>query len=153
MIEVENIKNNIDDLKEVMDLIYDEWGSFFSKSKEEKMQKIKNSIENQLPFPQIYVMKEKGKIIGSFTFKEHDLDEGEFSSLSPWLACVIIKKDLRGKGYGREILHQIDKVAKELYSHLYLFTKHVGYYEKIDFKFIKEIIHYGEVNRVYKKEY
>ena len=117
------------------------------------MKKIKSAIENNLPFPQFYVMKENDEVIGSFVFKEHDIDEGEFASVSPWLACVIIRKDLRGKGYGKELLMHIDKIAKQCYPQLYLFTKHKGYYEKIGFEFIKEIEHHGEINRVYKKEY
>lgn len=151
-IEVLNIRDNIEYLEQVMQMNYDQWGDFFTSSKEEKMKNIKKAFENQNPFPQIFALKKDNEIIGSFIFKEHDLGE-EYASLSPWLACVIIRKDLRGKGYGKEILLQIDKIARELYPHLYLFTKHVGYYEKIGFEFVKEFVHHGEVNRLYKKEY
>ena len=153
MTEILNIKDCIDDLDEVMDMIYDQWGSFFSKTKEEKMKMIKTSIDKNMPFPQIFVMKENEKIIGSFTIKDHDLDLGKYAQLSPWLACVIIKKDCRGKGYGKDILLHIDKVAKENYTNMYLFTEHIGYYEKIGFEFIEEIMHHGQMNRIYKKEY
>ena len=111
------------------------------------------AVENNLDFPQIFVLKDKGQVIGSFTFKEHDLDEGEYAHFSPWLACVIIRKDLRGKGYGKLLLNYVDYFAQKLFPQLYLFTKHTGYYEKIGFQFIEEISHHDEINRVYKKEY
>ena len=97
-------------------------------------------------------MKDGAEVVGTFTFKEKDIEEGEFAKVSPWLACIVVKKEFRGKGYGRKILEHIDSIARENYPQLYLFTEHVGYYEKIGFKFVKEIVHHGQINRVYKKE-
>ena len=148
-----NVKENIEYLSEAMDMIYEEWGRFFNSSREEKFVKIKSAIQSGEEFPQVYVLKDQDKIIGSFTFKEKDIDGEEYETLSPWLSCVVIKKEYRGMGYGRKILQYIDKIAKQNYKQLYLFTTLTGYYEKIGFEFIKEIVHNGELNRLYKKVY
>ena len=88
-------------------------------------------------------------IIGSFTIKETDLED---CNLSPWLACVIIKKEYRGKGYGKQLLNFIKAEIEQNYPQIYLFTSHIGFYEKIGFEYIKDVMHSGEVNRLYVKK-
>lgn len=149
MIELINIKDYMCDLKEVVDMITQEWGKFFRSSKEEKYSKIKQAIESNQQYPQIYVLKDNKKIVGSFTIKEHDLEDCD---LTPWLACVIIKKELRGSGYGRIILQHIKKVIEENYPEIYLTTQHIGYYEKIGFEFVKHVSHNDEIDRLYTKK-
>lgn len=147
--ELINIKNNINYLEDVMDLIYQEWGQFFRTSKKDKINKIKESIKNNNPYPQIYVIVDNNKLIGSFTIKDYDLDD---HSLTPWLACVVIKKEYRGKGYGTTLLKYVKEIADKYYPTLYLTTNLVNYYEKIGFKYIKNIEHNGEINRLYVRE-
>lgn len=147
MIKLYNVKDCIEDLDEIMEWSYEEWGQFFRSSKEDKISKMKKIIENGEEFPQIYVLKEDGVLVGSFTIKDKDL---EGSDLSPWIACVLVKKELRGKGYGRIVLENIKKIIDEKYPKIYLFTSLVGFYEKIGFEYIKDVTHNGEVDRLYE---
>lgn len=149
MIELINIKDSMGDLNEVLEMVAIEWGKYFRSSKEEKYNKIKHAIEAEMKYPQIYVLKDDKKIVGSFTIKEHDLEDCD---LTPWLSCVIIKKELRGRGYGRIILQYIKKVIEENYPEIYLTTQHIGYYEKIGFEFVKHVSHNGEIDRLYTKK-
>ena len=147
MIKLYNVKDCIEDLDEIMEWSYEEWGQFFRSSKEDKISKMKKIIENDEEFPQIYVLKEDGVLVGSFTIKDKDL---EGSDLSPWIACVLVKKELRGKGYGRIVLENMKKIIDEKYPKIYLFTSLVGFYEKIGFEYIKDVTHNGEVDRLYE---
>ena len=101
---------NIDLLNNIMDMIYDEWGKTFSSSKEEKLAKFKMAILAGEQFPQAYLLKENNNSIGSFLILEHEL---KGSDLSPWLACVVVNKEYRGKGNGKILLENIKKVIEK----------------------------------------
>lgn len=139
---------NIDEIENVMDLIFDEWGSTFSSSRESKLEKIKNAILSGAKFPQLYILKDNNKIIGSFNILEHELDG---SDLSPWLACVVVNKEYRGKGYGSILLKYIEEVIEQNFNEIYLTTEHIGFYEKIGFKLMKIIDNNGINNRLYSR--
>ena len=121
-----NVKDNIEELSTVMDMIYDEWGAGFSCTKEEKLSKIKTALLAGGKFPQVYILKDQDKVIGSFTFLDREL---EGSTLSPWLACVVINKNLRGKGYGSILLKHIKNTIEQNFDQIYLTTKMTGFYE------------------------
>lgn len=141
-------RKNIKLLNEVMDIIYDEWGSTFSSSKEEKLKKIKQSIIENKNFPHIYLLIHNDEIIGSFSILEYELKD---SNLSPWLACVVINKKYRRKGYGKILLQYINEIIEKNFNTIYLTTELIGFYEKIDFKLIKIINNNGKNNRLYCK--
>jgi len=145
--ELIDVKDNIDDLKEVMDLIYEEWGKYFRSPKEEKLRKIRCSIEENKEFPKVYVLRENDIVIGSFMIKDEDL---KGSNLSPWLSCVVIKKEYRGKGYGKILLDRIKKVIDNNYKKMYLFTHLDNFYEKIGFVYVKDVDHDGEIDKLYE---
>lgn len=138
-------KENIEKLSDVMDMIYDEWGKTFSSTKEEKLNKIKKPILNGEDFPKVYLLTNNDENIGSFTILEYEL---KGSNLSPWLACVVINKKFRGKGYGKILLEHIKEIIEKNYPAIYLTTELVGFYEKIGFKLIKIIDNNGKNNRL-----
>lgn len=145
MTQLYNIKDSMNDLPEVMEMIYQEWGQFFTKPAEQKKSEIIKAILQQREFPQIYVVKHNDIVVGSFTIKQKDLDDCDFS---PWLACVVVKKQYRGKGYGRQLLQYIKTICDK-YPQMYLFTTLENFYEKIGFEYIKDINHNGEINKLY----
>lgn len=146
MLELIDAKDDLNCLEEIMELIYEEWGRYFSSSKESKLMKIKNSILEGNKLPKIYVLKKDKEVIGSFTIKENDL---KGSDLTPWLACVVIKKEYRGKGYGMVLLDGIKKVIDSNYDNMYLLTSLNNFYEKIGFAYIKDINRDGEIDKLY----
>ena len=145
-----NLKDSIKDVPTVFDLLYDEWNSYFRKTKEEKIKSTIKSFENNLKFPCFYIIKENDSVVGVFSFEEYEI-ENENSAL---LRYVLIKPELRGKGYGKFLLESIDKVASENYDVVYLYTSLNNFYEKIGYSFVK--LHKresGEINRLYMKNY
>ena len=152
MIECKHIRDSWKDIDEVLDVIYDQWGQFFRKSKSRRKEIIKDAIDENKKFPQMYILKDDNTLIGSFSFKERELAGDEFKG-SPWVSCLIIKKEFRGKGYGEILLQYLDKISQENYKQVYLLTEHIGLYEKIGFQYIKEIDHNGQINRLYVKNY
>ena len=145
-----NLKDSIKDVPTVFDLLYDEWNSYFRKTKEEKIKSTIKSFENNLKFPCFYIIKENNSVVGVFSFEEYEI-ENENSAL---LRYVLIKPELRGKGYGKFLLESIDKVASENYDVVYLYTSLNNFYEKIGYSFVK--LHKresGEINRLYMKNY
>ena len=73
MIKLYDLKDCLEDLDELMDMTYEEWGMFFRSSKQNKIDRIKASILNCDEFPKVYVLKKDEKLIGSFTIKDKDL--------------------------------------------------------------------------------
>lgn len=71
--------------------------------------------------------------------------------LYPWFCALYIEKEYRGNGYGALLLEQAKIDAKAGgFSHLYLCTVHIGYYEKYGFNYIGTGYHpWGESSRIY----
>ena len=88
MIKLYDLKDCLEDLDELMDMTYEEWGMFFRSSKQNKIDRIKASILNGDEFPKVYVLKKDEKLIGSFTIKDKDLDNCD---LSPFVVCFLFE--------------------------------------------------------------
>lgn len=144
MCEFYDIKDCLSDLDEVIDIIYGQWGSFFRKSKQERMNEFLNAINNNLKFPRLYVMKSNDSVIGTFTIKEMNIDGQSLPSV--WY--LIIKPQFRGMGYGRKLLEFLKRVCEDK-ERVYLLTQHAGFYEKIGFEFVKNMEHNGQTDRLY----
>lgn len=147
--EVYNINHCIEDISKIFDEIYLQWGEFMQTPKEEKLKKYLDLITSNDKFPQMYVVKEDNNIIATFTFT--DAEDG--NSNSALLKYVLVLPKYRVKGYGRIVLNLIDKIAQENYQKVFLFTEHIGFYEKIGFQFQKTVDLGGETNRLYFKLY
>ena len=148
MSKLYNIKDCMEDLDEVIDILYKQWGKYLRRGKSERAAEYKNAAVNNLEFPQLYVMKDGSEVIGTFTIKEMEFDA---SGKVPSVWYLVIKEEHRGKGYGRELLQFLSSVCKK-YKKVYLLTKHNGLYEKIGFKFVNKMNHNGDVERLYLKD-
>lgn len=146
MTQLFNISECMEDLNDVVHMLYLQWGKYFKKTEDERIGIFKNAVIHNLKYPKLYVMKENGKLIGSFTIKEMDVDNQSVPSV--W--CLVIKPEYRGKGYGRKLLEHLNEICKD-YPKIYLVTEHTGLYEKIGFEFVKEVDHNGETDRLYIK--
>ena len=108
---------------------------------------MKNSLQkNRLP--QTYGLFLDGNIIGMFQFTYEDLSVRP--DIYPWLANVYIDEKYRKMGYGRKLLENIKNIAKENtnFNELFLYTKHIGIYEKFGWNYISEIDTYNEESRI-----
>ncbi len=127
-----NLKENKDYLKEYAKLCSLEWGTPCSDSElEEKVNKKIDKILslNDDKLISVLGLIEQNELLGFISlFKSDGLEKQE---LTPWYATMYVKKEHRGKGYSKILNDAILKEAKELgYNKVYLKSDLVNYYEK-----------------------
>lgn len=98
--------------------------------------------------PQTYGLFLDNQIIGMFQLTYEDL--GVRPDIYPWLANLYIDEKYRKMGYGRKLIENIKKVAQKNtnFEELFLYTKHIGLYEKFGWDFISLIDTYKEESRI-----
>lgn len=140
---------NIDDytLNIITTWMYNWWGNRDGYSFDGVKCFMKHSLlDNRLP--QTYGLFLDGNIIGMFQFTYEDL--GVRPDIYPWLANVYIDEKYRKMGYARKMLESIKNIAQKNtdFEELFLYTKHIGLYEKFGWEFISEIDTYKEESRI-----
>lgn len=110
---------------------------------------ITNCITTSNLLPQWYLLMDNDKIIGCAGLITNDFISR--MDLYPWVCSIYIEKEHRGKAYGSILLEQAKKDAKiSGFSHLYLCTDHIGYYEHYGFEHIGTGYHpWGDSSRIY----
>ena len=109
----------------------------------------------KLIFPRTYALFVDKKVVGVFQFTLFDLHVTP--NIYPWLANVFVDENERGKGYSKYLLDYACKVAKEIgIKRLWLFTSHVGLYERYGFEFEREVDTYTKnprLQRIYFQDF
>jgi len=109
-----------------------------------------NSSHDSLP--QFYVMIENDKIIGCSALITNDFISRH--DLYPWVACLFVEKEHRGKKYGNELLEHARAQSKLAgFDKVYLTTDHEYLYERFDWERIEDGIDLfsSEPTRIYRK--
>ena len=140
---------NVDNetLDKLTEQMYNWWGKRDGYSLEAVKCFMKHSMEeNRLP--QTYGLFLDNKIIGMYQFTYDDLSVRP--DIYPWLANVYIDEKYRGKGYGRKLLESLFDNAKENinFGEIFLYTKHIGLYEKFGWTFIEEVDTFKKEQRI-----
>ena len=140
-----NLKENEEYLKEYIELCSKEWGTQKTKAQMEQYinKKIKNILSGENVISTLGLVE--NKLIGFISLFKIDGDER--TDLTPWYATMYVKKEYRNKGYSKILNNAIIEEAKRLgYKKLYLKTNLINYYEKFGAKFIgnltKEKLYY-----------
>jgi len=138
--DIFDLKDKKEYLKEVMELEHDEWAINKNKDREERINKKINkyfeNIDNKY-FCKL-ILLENDKLIGFISIFPYDCDEEP--ELTPWYATMYVKKEYRGKGYSKILNLAILKEAKNRgIKELYLKTELNNYYEKFGAKFVKQL--------------
>ena len=133
MLQIFNIREKQEYLREVAELTQKEWGIKTSSKKEfeekinKKISKIINNFDNPLYCK--LVLLEDDILIGFISIFPTDGDE--YQNLSPWYATMYVKEEFRGKGYSKILNNAILEEAKKRgFTKLYLKTNLINYYEK-----------------------
>ncbi len=74
----------------------------------------------------------------------------------PWLINVYVEETYRGQHVGRKLMESVNENARKAnIKELYLYTKHIGLYEKFGWKFVENVETFkpdSPIERLYKLE-
>ncbi|MCH5279048.1 MAG: GNAT family N-acetyltransferase [Christensenellaceae bacterium] len=130
----------------MVDWMYHWWGADEGYSLDEVKCYMAHSL-NDVRFPQTYGLFLDNEIIGMYQFTYSDLDIRP--DIYPWLANVFIREDYRGNGYMKLLIDSAkENAVKSGLTELYLFTEHIGLYEKYGFVFAEEIDTFKKTPRI-----
>ena len=137
--EISNIKNNDNYLKEYIMLCNEEWGSKKNKEQlkkyiEEKMKQIHSGSK----VISILALIHDDKMLGFISLFKYDGEKRK--DLTPWYATMYVKKEYRNRGYSKLLNDAILKEAKNLgYKKVYLKTTLNNYYEKFNAQYFDSL--------------
>jgi GNAT superfamily N-acetyltransferase len=84
-------------------------------------------------FPKCYLLLKNSNIIGFYQLIERELIIRK--DLTPWITCIFVDEQERGRRLGSKLLEHGRKSAGKLgYPKVYLTTDHIQFYEKFGFK-------------------
>ena len=117
---------------------YDWWGRDTGLSMEEVAYILEHSIhEDRLP--QTFVALLGGEPAGMYQLSMSD-DLRSRPDIYPWLANVYVDEKFRGKQVCRAMMNTVcENAAKVGLKGVYLYTHHVGLYEKFGWKFVEKV--------------
>lgn len=135
--QIINIKDKLNYLKEYVKLCYLEW-SDREKPLVKYMDYKIDSIKSGDKVISILGLVNEEELIGFISLFKYDGDERK--DLTPWYATMYVKKEYREKGYSKLLNQAIIKEAKRLgYDKVYLKSDLINYYEKFGAKSIEQL--------------
>ncbi len=147
-LEIKQLININGDILNIISIwMYNWWGKSERYSFEKVECFMKHSMQEHR-LPQTYGLFLDNKIIGMFQFMYEDLSVRP--DIYPWLANVYIDEKYRQQGYGTKLLENVKRIAKENidFKEIFLYTEHIGLYEKFGWTYLCDIDTYNEENRI-----
>lgn len=133
---------------------YEWWGKKTGKS----MDAVKCYMEHSLnidKLPQTFAALENGEAVGMYQLSMNDDLFGR-PDIYPWLINVYVDEAHRGKQICRLLMETVAENAKKAaIETLYLYTSHVGLYEKFGWEFVEFVDTFekgAEKERLYRLE-
>lgn len=150
IIRLEDSENNI--FKKIVEWNYNWWGKGDKKSLEEVSYLFRHSIcKDRLP--QTFVALIEGEPVGMYQLSMTDDLFGR-PDIYPWLINVYVDEAKRGKHICKAMMNTVRENAKSAgLNELYLYTSHLGLYEKYGWEFIEEVNTFKEnapMERLYR---
>ena len=140
-----NIDNDI--LNTITTWMYNWWGIKDGYSFEAVKCFMQHSLQKDR-LPKTYGLFLNDTIIGMFQLTYEDLAVRPY--IYPWLANVYIDEKYRKMGYSKNLLEGVKNIAQSSleFNELFLYTKHIGLYEKFGWKYISQINTYKDESRM-----
>lgn len=127
MLEILELSQRKDLFDEAVRVFWKQWGN--EQNYKFYQDCILHSCQTTDEIPRFYVALQNGSIIGTYALIRNDINSRQ--DLYPWLACLYVNPEHRGKRIGSYLLeHAIQETYKKGYKKLYLATDLEGYYEK-----------------------
>lgn len=152
IIRLEQSDNEI--FEKVVDWNYNWWGIKLGKSREEVRYFFEHSVLKDR-LPQTFVALMEDKPVGMYQLSMTDDLFGR-PDIYPWLVNVYVDEAYRGRQICREMMLTVPQNAKNAeIKTLYLYTSHIGLYEKFGWEFVEMVKTFDEkspLERLYKLE-
>lgn len=150
IIKLINSDNEIFD--KVVEWNYNWWGKKAGKNEEEIRYLFEHSIcQNRLP--QTFVALIDGRAVGMYQLSMTDDLFGR-PDIYPWLINVYVDEEFRGRQICRGLMQTVPKNVKNAgIEELYLYTSHIGLYEKFGWELVEMVRTFNEkspLERLYK---
>ncbi|WP_156889740.1 GNAT family N-acetyltransferase [Paenibacillus harenae] len=127
MIQVYDLKDKAEQFEKTVQLFWSQWGT--DKNYKFYYDCMLHSMKTESDLPRFYIAVQNDSIIGTYALLRNDLISRQ--DILPWLACLYIVPEYRGRNMGAELLqHALHETRKMGYNSLYLCTDLEGYYEK-----------------------
>ena len=108
----------------------------------ESLEEVKCTFAHSLntnKLPQTYVALIDNEPVGMYQIAISD-DLNSRPDIYPWIINVYVDEKFRGKNVCRELMKTVPESAKKAnIEELYLYTKHIGLYEKFGWEFVEEV--------------
>ncbi len=93
-----------------------------------------------------------GQIVGMVTIMKSDYYP--LPEIFPWISTLFVSEEYRGNRISGKLIDCANQYAKELgFSCTYIPTEYTGLYEKYGYRYVKDIVNYGNgIDRLYVKE-
>ena len=115
---------------------YEWWGKKTGKSMDAVKCYIEHSVNSE-KLPQTFVALDNGEVVGMYQLSMNDDLFGR-PDIYPWLINVYVAPEHRGKQICRILMDTVKEHAKKAgITTLYLYTSHVGLYEKFGWEFME----------------
>lgn len=136
IIRLENNDNYIFD--KICEWNYNWWGKRDNLSYEEVRCNLEHSL-NKERLPQTFVLLIDDEPAGMYQLSMCE-DLNSRPDIYPWLINVYVDEKFRGNNVCRNLMETVYENAKKAnLDELYLYTKHVGLYEKFGWDFVEEV--------------
>lgn len=152
IIRLEDSNNDI--FEKICEWNYNWWGV----RNNDSLEKVKCYFEHSLckdRLPQTYVALIDNEPVGMYQLSMSD-DLDSRPDIYPWLVNVYVDEKFRGRNICRELMNTVSENAKKAnITELFLYTKHIGLYEKFAWEFIEEVKTFrsdSPIERLYKLE-
>jgi len=133
------------------DWMFNWWGKSEGKSKEWVEHYMQHSFnKNSLPFT-IIAFNEQNEEVAMCQVTMHDLEVRP--DIYPYVANLFVQNEYRGNGLVNMLLKKALSVAQKIGVYeIYIYTEHVGLYEKYGWEFVGEIDTFlsPRIQRLYK---
>lgn len=137
----------------VLEWNYNWWGK-----RKNSFEEVKCNLEHSLckeRLPQTFVALVNGEAAGMYQLAMSD-DLESRPDIYPWLINVYVDEKFRGQNVCRKLMLSVNENAKNAnLKELFLYTKHIGLYEKFGWEFVEEVKTFQEdspVERLYRLE-
>ena len=148
MIEIYSLKDKAELFEKAVQLFWNQWGTqnnfkFYHDC-------MLHSLKPDIDLPSFYVAVEDESIIGTYALLRNDLISRQ--DIFPWLACLYVSPERRGREIGSLLLrHALQETEKRGHRKLYLCTDLTGYYEKYGWSHIANAYLFtGDETKVYE---